>query len=406
LAGACGRTIRLLNPPALVSVGRLSDDGARSAGASPHQLHSNKPILTQIDSNVKRIILTGSNFYESQSCHYGNNEGHNGDRKSHRLELPPMPFKAVARTVIAVIVVAVLAIVVEKYVNVVPAIVIGLIGCGLLIYLHELHRPVFALILNNSAALAPSIEISFAVLGALFVLWARFYVPLSPDALKVPELRWPPPRPPLEAYKHSPPTPAPPRLKSPANNKIPPSQAGVPPLVRGARSRLANDPEHLTLLDLFYTDFSVAIAGMGVVYLDSERRWPLNVSIFTDPVSSSKFLAFYIPLQEPRRGSASGLALLIKEKYQWVLDNAPRNDLTVTTRTPGDSDTITDKEAVFSKRIYVYHENFMPPKDIVALEDEYKRSGLTVDFRGPDYFAYRKEQAIADRLKKLTSRPQ
>jgi len=308
-------------------------------------------------------------------------------------------WKTVPRDVITVIVTAALALLVEKYFSATWAFVAVSLGGLALIYLHELHKPVFAAIINNSAVMAPSIEISLAVLGALFLLRAILYIPLSPDALKVPDLHWRPPSPPLEAYRHSPPKPS-------ATDKIPLPETGIPPLVRAARNRLANDPEHLTLLDLFYTDFSVAIAGMGAVYLDAERRWPLNVSIFTDPTSSSKFLAFYIPLQEPRRGSPSGLALLIKEKYQWVLDNAPSNDLTVTTRTPGDSDTITDKEAVFSKRIYVYHENFMPPKDIVALEDEYKRSGLTVDFRGPDYFAYRKEQAIADRLKKLAQHPQ
>lgn len=309
-------------------------------------------------------------------------------------------WKTVPRDAITVIVSIVLAIPAEKYLNVTWAVIVATLGCLALIYFHELHKPVFAAIINNSAVIAPSIEISLAVLGALFLLWAVLYIPLSPDALRVPDMHWRPPSPPPEAYKHSPPKPPP-----VATDKISRSEAGIPPAVRAARNRLANDPEHLTLLDLFYTDFSVTIAGMGAVYLDSEKKWPLNVSIFTDPASSSKFLAFYIPLQEPKRGSAMGLALLIKREYQWVLDNAPSNDLTVTTRTPGDSDTITDKEAVFSKRIYIYHENFMPPKEIAELEDEYKRSGLSVDFRGPDYFAYRKEQAIADRLRKLAQHP-
>ena len=43
---------------------------------------------------------------------------------------------------------------------------------------------------------------------------------------------------------------------------------------------------------------------------------------------------------------------------------------------------------VFSGRVFLYHEDYLTPAQLVALTDLYKARGYEVQFRGPDYFSY------------------
>ncbi|MFQ5696057.1 MAG: hypothetical protein ACE5HB_08715, partial [Terriglobia bacterium] len=78
-------------------------------------------------------------------------------------------------------------------------------------------------------------------------------------------------------------------------------------------------------------------------------------------------------------------------QYNFILEKAPQ--LLIEQKNPGDSSTVSTKEAVFSNRIFVYHETYLPPEKTVELAKVYSGRGVSVIFRSVDYLATKKLEA-------------
>jgi hypothetical protein len=129
-----------------------------------------------------------------------------------------------------------------------------------------------------------------------------------------------------------------------------------------ARNRFRNAPDHLTLHDLFLLDSrAVQQSSRGSVFVDVSKTIPVEYSINTDLQSRSKFLNFYISQQE----QTDEICAYFAGQFKFVLERAPQ--LLVEEKYPGDSGTVSTKEAVFSNRIYIYHETYLPPEKTVQL---------------------------------------
>jgi hypothetical protein len=97
--------------------------------------------------------------------------------------------KTVFRDVTAAIVTLVSAKLVDRFVNVTLSFVVVLVGCLVLIYLHELHKPISLAIAKALPVAIPTMELLLVIGGMLILVWAKFYI-------SVPHLTWHAPKPP------------------------------------------------------------------------------------------------------------------------------------------------------------------------------------------------------------------
>ena len=70
----------------------------------------------------------------------------------------------------------------------------------------------------------------------------------------------------------------------------------------------------------------------------------------------------------------------------------------VAQKVPGESEEITSKQLVFSERIYVYHETYLSPEEVIDLRNGFQKLGGTILFRSADYLANRKLEAKVKQL--------
>jgi len=168
----------------------------------------------------------------------------------------------------------------------------------------------------------------------------------------------------------------------------------------GAQSRFHDDPDHLTLHDLFLIDSrAVQQSSRGSVFVDDNKTISVEYSINTDLGSRSKFLSFYIARQE----HTSDICEYLARQYKFILDHAPQ--LLVEQKSPGDSGTISTKEAVFSNRIYIYHETYLPAETTVKLTAIYKDHSVSAIFRSTDYLSTKRMEATLQKLRRDQAPP-
>jgi hypothetical protein len=178
--------------------------------------------------------------------------------------------------------------------------------------------------------------------------------------------------------------------------------ASVPPLAtsafdqKPAEWRFENMPNDLTLHDLFLLDFkAVQQKAYGAVFVDENKTVSVEYAINVELSLRSKFLSFYIGRQDQQ---TAAICEYLSKRYQWLLDNAPQ--LLIEQKNPGDSGTTSTKEAMFSNRIYVYHETYLPAEETVRLTQTYKQHGVSAIFRGIDYLSNKKLEANVLKLRK------
>jgi len=104
--------------------------------------------------------------------------------------------------------------------------------------------------------------------------------------------------------------------------------------------------------------------------------------IHYDLVTNSAFLSIYIPLSQ----YAYTIAMTIADDYKTILDHEAR-EVRATGKDPGDSATLDSKNVQFSRRIFIYHEDYLTLEQLGFLEILYKEKNLSAQFRGRDYLA-------------------
>ncbi|HTS08517.1 MAG TPA: hypothetical protein VMP68_23320, partial [Candidatus Eisenbacteria bacterium] len=168
-----------------------------------------------------------------------------------------------------------------------------------------------------------------------------------------------------------------------------------------AEWRIQNKPDDLQLRDLFLTDFkAVQQKTYGAVFVDDAKKISVQYAIDVELSTRSKFLTFYVAREDQHTAE---ICEYLATHYQWILDNAPQ--LLVEQKIPGDSGTMSTKEAVFSKRIYIYHETYLPAGETVKLTSFYEKKGLSAIFRSTDYLSTKKMEANLLKLRKEQSKP-
>ena len=101
----------------------------------------------------------------------------------------------------------------------------------------------------------------------------------------------------------------------------------------------------------------------------------------------SKFLIFYVTANE----HTADICKYLAKQSTFIFDKAPQ--MLIEQKGVGDSGTTSTKEAVFTRRIYVYHETYLDAETTVAITKTYAQEGISVILRSIDYLSTKKLEA-------------
>jgi hypothetical protein len=193
-----------------------------------------------------------------------------------------------------------------------------------------------------------------------------------------------------------------PQVKLPTPSEPPPVMhpGNTPPAILkydDAKKRLDSNPDQLTLHDLYLTDFqtgevrherTLTITGPepSIVKVESTVIWQVE--------TGTEFVLYYIP---PER-ETSEICMYLSGYYEQLLTWA--HQLGADVKAPGESEQVSSKGLVFSNRIFIYHETYLSPEQIIQVRDTYKAKGVTVLLRSADYLSNRKLEAKVKKLEK------
>ena len=119
--------------------------------------------------------------------------------------------------------------------------------------------------------------------------------------------------------------------------------------------------------------------------MESTIVWQLGAGI--------EFIAFYISYTKETHDVCVGW---VAKQYKSIMQDTHK--MGVAQKVPGESEEITSKQLVFSERIYVYHETYLSPEEVIDLRNGFQELGGTILFRSADYLANRKLEAKVKQL--------
>ncbi|HLJ22226.1 MAG TPA: hypothetical protein VKU84_18605, partial [Stellaceae bacterium] len=170
------------------------------------------------------------------------------------------------------------------------------------------------------------------------------------------------------------------------------------PLVAAPTDQSA-EPKQQGLRDLFGSDFNLPSLdrtltvtvgeGSDTLTLDVEFR------ILSSIAANSDFIAVYIPMTTDPIPVCRYFADACQQIYDEL--KAP---ILASARNPGDPNAGKSKNLVFSRRIYLYHENEISLEQMSVLSASYRARELDVQFRGPAYRETRSQQQLATPVRK------
>jgi hypothetical protein len=165
-----------------------------------------------------------------------------------------------------------------------------------------------------------------------------------------------------------------------------------------AKERLASDPEKLSLYDLYLTDFEQSeVKHSRALVIKTTPEIRMEEAVVQQIEMGTEFVMFYVPYNK----GTDQLCLYLRGQYQRLIDEAGKFGTEI--KTPGESEQVTAKSLVFSKRIFIYHEAYLTPEQTIFVRNFYLEQGITVSFRSTDYLENRKLQAKVKKLEKHKS---
>lgn len=146
--------------------------------------------------------------------------------------------------------------------------------------------------------------------------------------------------------------------------------------------------QSLRIRDLYKNDFDhttkLSMGSLnGVV---NGAFFTAEMQLYQNHYEHSCFVGFYIPENEKTVLIAESIASRYSLPLTW--------DSKITSKTFDTSQTISSKNLTFTKRVFIYHEHFLDPSDVAAIQKYYDDMGLAVVLRGPEYLAMRTQYLL------------
>jgi hypothetical protein len=154
----------------------------------------------------------------------------------------------------------------------------------------------------------------------------------------------------------------------------------------------------LTLKGLFLTDFGPELNrarwdNRTLTIGSKTNKVPEVTLTFTPQLwidfhEGTEFLGFYIPVQDkdPDEASAKTVRLCkyLPEQFPEILKMLQSLEVT---KPNSRGSTVRSADLPLSRRVYVYHEDFISPPDLGDLVREFEARQWVIEFRGRDYLA-------------------
>jgi hypothetical protein len=162
-----------------------------------------------------------------------------------------------------------------------------------------------------------------------------------------------------------------------------------------ATKHLNQEPDKLTVKDLFWKDFSssentfVRYGGFTIRNDKVGSMTHISSAVINEMQAGVKMLAFYIPYTNETPDIAISLAGMYKKPLDDYLEGAIVTGKAAT----GDSEQLSSQNLILSNRVFVYHEVYLSPEQIIEARNAWKNQGITVVFRSTDYLENKKLQA-------------
>ena len=169
-----------------------------------------------------------------------------------------------------------------------------------------------------------------------------------------------------------------------------------------ATKHLKHELGKLTVRDLFWSDFrspentSVRHSGFTIRNGDTGSLTHVSYAVIHQMQAGVKMLAFHIPYTEETPRIAVSLSSMYKKPLDDYLDGAIETGKVAT----GDSEQLSSQNLILSNRVFVYHETYLSPEQIIEARNAWKSYGVTVIFRGTDYLENKKLEIPVKQLEK------
>jgi hypothetical protein len=98
--------------------------------------------------------------------------------------------------------------------------------------------------------------------------------------------------------------------------------------------------------------------------------------------TGTKFLEFYVLYSKETEGICESLTNLYQNALNDFLEGRVEAE-----KIPGDSEVTTSSDLVFSNRIFIYHETYLSPEQVIAGRDTFKKKRRTAILRSTDYLS-------------------
>jgi hypothetical protein len=144
-----------------------------------------------------------------------------------------------------------------------------------------------------------------------------------------------------------------------------------------------------TLWEMFNHDFpGTSNWSFPWNYAETDKStFLITVNLYLDRSANAKFVAFYV--SHSKYSYVTSLAFA-SDVYSAISDVERR--FNVTQHTPGQTGFVSEKDLVFSKRIFLYAEDDFSAEQIGNLSGYYKEKGFDLQIRSNDYVMLRNYQ--------------
>jgi hypothetical protein len=150
--------------------------------------------------------------------------------------------------------------------------------------------------------------------------------------------------------------------------------------------------QRLTSRQIFERDFPHLLKYSGEIAMNAGGTdLEIRFQVYMDHAGGSKFVGFFVPRLPPGMNPETRELPfhVCEELVGSVVTVLSDMDATVLIEAGGVGEQpVAQERLVFSGRVFLYHEDYLTPAQLVALTDLYKTRGYEVQFRGPDYFSY------------------
>lgn len=153
-------------------------------------------------------------------------------------------------------------------------------------------------------------------------------------------------------------------------------------------------PKPPTPDEIFRSDFPHLTKFGGDIQFDNGfTQITIPYYVYIDFFAKSKFVGLFIPRvsrpakpDEPLPPETNVSAGLSDTVLQLLKD---MDEKVVTELRQVGGQPMSQKDSVFSGRVFLYHEDYLSPAQQAYLIDLYKEKGFDAQLHGPDYFAFR-----------------